>query len=274
MPFAVPHSAKIRSAVRALGDPRSVPDLRWIARFSDAPERTIRKILEEVHESIEVEEQIRAAHRAGGRAFYAQFRAPFDLYALVRLLRPEHVVETGVSSGVSSAHILLGLRQNGSGSLHSIDQPVMQRSRKLDRTESSVSIPPGLTSGWAIPKALTPGWDLRLGTSQEILPRLVQELPSIGLFLHDSLHTSRNLTFELETVRVKLIPDSDVLADNTAWTGSAFDRFAQSLHVPVFRRRRSDLVGLRFPRKSPPLTPSARNGRTSRRRTRRLPGTP
>jgi len=79
---------------------------------------------------------------------------------------------------------------------------------------------------------------------------LVDELPSIGLFLHDSLHTPAHLTFELETVRARLVDGAVVLADNTEWTGAAFPSFATEIGAPVVRRRRSDLVGLRFARRA------------------------
>ncbi|HUI38631.1 MAG TPA: class I SAM-dependent methyltransferase, partial [Thermoplasmata archaeon] len=180
-----------------------------------------------------------------GRSFYAQIRAPFELYALARLLRPAHVVETGVSSGVSSAHFLLALSENRYGRLHSIDLPVHQEGPVLRPGESEVSLPPERSPGWAVPAELAKGWDLRIGPAQKLLPRLLRELPKVDLFLHDDLHTPAHLTFELETLRAKLAPGAVALADNTRWTGTAFDRFARSLGVPVRRRRRSDLVGLR-----------------------------
>ena len=204
-------------------------------------------MLSEVEALVPVETEIRSLHREAGRSYYAQFRAPFELYALVRLLSPEHVVETGVSSGVSSAHFLLGLRRNRTGRLHSIDLPVPQRRARFSARESPVALPPGRSSGWAMPRDLHDGWDLRIGRSQSILPALVAELPSVGLFLHDSRHTPSHLTFELETVRPKLPHGAVVLADNTVWTGRAFPRFAAKLGARVVRRRRSDLVGLTVP---------------------------
>jgi hypothetical protein len=41
----------------------------------------------------------------------------------VRSLKPRVIVETGVASGLSSAHILRALAANGTGTLHSIDLP-------------------------------------------------------------------------------------------------------------------------------------------------------
>jgi hypothetical protein len=237
----------IARARRALGDRRATPSIPWLVRLTGASRGEIDEVLAEVERLVPVEREIRAAQRDAGRPGYAQIRAPFELYALVRLGRPDHVVEAGVSSGVSSAHFLLALAKNRHGRLHSIDWPTFQRGAKLAAGESPVSIPPGRTSGWAIPDHLKAGWDLRIGLSQTLLPRLVADLPSVDLFLHDDLHTPRHLDFELGTIRPKLADGAVVLADNTVWTGNAFPRFARELGVPWFRRGRSDLVGLRTP---------------------------
>ncbi len=239
--------AAVARARRALGDRRATPNLGWVAALTGGNRRAIGKVLEELEDLIPLEEEIRHRHLAAGRTSYAQIRAPFELYALVRLLRPRHVVEAGVSSGVSSAHFLAALARNRTGRLHSIDLPTRQRTRTLGRGESQVSLPPGLRTGWAVPDRLRGAWDLRIGPSQRHLPALASELDSIGLFLHDDLHTPAHLAFELETVRPKLAPGSVVLADNTLWTGEAFPRFARSVGAPVIRRGRGDLVGLRLP---------------------------
>ncbi|MGI0071790.1 MAG: class I SAM-dependent methyltransferase [Thermoplasmata archaeon] len=240
-------TGKIEAARRALGDRRATPDPIWVARLTGASRREVDETLAEVGDLVEIEAEIRAAHRAAGRPGYAQIRAPFELYALARLLRPDHVVELGVSSGVSSAHFLLALARNRHGRLHSIDWPTPQRGPVLATNESSVAIPPGRSSGWAIPEHLRAGWDLRIGRSQDRLPPLIDDLPSLGLFLHDDLHTPAHLAWELETVRPRISPGAVLLADNTAWTGASFPRFARALGVAWYRRRRSDLVGLKAP---------------------------
>ncbi len=234
-----------RRARLALGDPRARPNVRWLERLTGAPTARLSEVLEELADLVPIEAEIRRLHREGGRSHYAQFRAPLELYAIVRLLRPDHVVETGVSSGVSSAHLLLALARNRTGRLHSIDRPTPQRGATFGPSDSPVAVPPGRSSGWAVPASVRSGWDLRLGASETLLPRLAREVGSIGLFLHDSRHTPAHLAFELETVRPKLVPGAVVLADNTAWTGQSFPRFARSLGVAVARRGRTDLVGLR-----------------------------
>jgi Methyltransferase domain len=204
-------------------------------------------VLREVDRKAAIERAIHRRHVEGGREGYAQIRAPLELYAITRLLRPTHVVETGVSSGVSSTHFLMALRSNRRGHLHSIDLPLLQRNAALRKSESPVSIPPGRSSGWAVPPPLLRGWDLRLGATQVELPKLVGEIPAIDIFLHDDLHTPAHLAWELRTIRALLHPGSVVLADNTQWTGAAFPEFAREIGVAMHARGQSDLVGLRMP---------------------------
>jgi len=239
--------AAVEQARSALGDRRAAVNYGWLRRLSGASSERISNVLSEATELLPTEEHLRREHVEAGRPHYAQFRAPFELYALVRLLEPDHIIETGVSSGVSSAHFLLGVRRNRRGTVHSIDLPLLQRGARFSPDESPVAIPRGRASGWAMPPELRTGWDLRIGRSQKLLPTLAGELPSVGIFLHDSLHTPSHLAFELATVRPKMGRGAVVLADNTVWTGQAFPRFARSVGVPVRRRGRTDLVGLSMP---------------------------
>lgn len=256
MPDAVdPAFARLLDAI---GDPRAAPDLAWVAALTGASPRAVRAAMAELIAFAPMERQLRATLAGGGRDYYAQIRAPMELYALTRLVRPGHVVEVGVSSGVSSAHFLLGLRQNREGSLHSIDLPMRQRGVRLADGESEVSLPPRRSSGWAVPPDLRGGWDLNLGPSQRLLPELVARIPRIDLFLHDDLHTPEHLAFELRTIAPRLRPGSVVLADNTEWTGSAFPEFAERIGATVLAKGDSDLLGLRVPLRPPP---AARPGR-------------
>jgi hypothetical protein len=259
--------------VKAVGDDRALPDYEWVARLAGCEPTRARSTIEELGRHLDDLASMHAAQLDGGREFYAQICAPFELYALTRLLRPSHIVEAGVSSGVSSTHFLLGLLDNGAGTLHSIDLPTFQAGPVLARGESVVSLPPDRSTGWAVPPELTLGWDLRIGPSEEILPALIESIPTVDLFLHDDLHTPTHLTFELESVRPKLRPGAVVLADNTKWTGKAFDRFARSLDAEVARRRDTDLVGLRVPEggATPPTKPRARRPSVPRRTPPRRP---
>ena len=122
-------------------------------------------------------------------------------YALVRLTRPSSVVETGVCYGVSSAFLLQALRTNGSG--------LFARHRFASFAESQRRF-----VGRLIPKRLHSQWRLHRGRSVDLLPKLVRELGEIDFFVHDSLHTYRNMNQEFEIVTPFLTGQAVVLADD------------------------------------------------------------
>lgn len=129
------------------------------------------------------------------------FRMGRLCYALVRTLAPASVVETGVCYGVTSAFILKALERNGKGTLHSIDLPPLRKD-----SEKFV--------GWLVPEGLRRRWRLSLGSSRRLLPKLAAELGVIDFFLHDSLHTYRNISHELAIVTPRLAARSLVMADD------------------------------------------------------------
>lgn len=126
-------------------------------------------------------------------------------YLYCRLARPEAVVETGVAHGVSSAFLLAALRENGGGELHSVDLPPLRRDAG---------------SFWGVAAKCnsairdTSGWHLHRGASRRVLPGLLGELGSVGLFVHDSLHTYRNIAYELDLAWSHLPPGGVLLADD------------------------------------------------------------
>lgn len=130
------------------------------------------------------------------------------LYVLCRLLKPKIVVETGVASGVSSYYILAGLHLNGSGELYSIDVPPVDMS---------------LPVGWAVPDYLTERWHLVLSRSSERLPALLDDLPSVDIFLHDSDHSYENMMYEFRTVWPYISKGGLLLSDDVQSNASFFD---------------------------------------------------
>ena len=121
-------------------------------------------------------------------------------YALARALRPEVVVETGVANGVTSSFLLQALELNGAGELHSIDLP-----------------PPGTDPslvGRLVPSELRGRWTLQRGASKKLLSSLVRDLGPVGLFVHDSRHTWRNVSRELKTISPHLARPAAVIVDD------------------------------------------------------------
>jgi hypothetical protein len=122
-------------------------------------------------------------------------------YLMCRLLEPDVVMETGVAYGVSSAFILRALEENGRGVLHSVDLPPLRREYRR-------------FWGMAVDGSLRGRWRLHRGASGRVLPRLLEETVVVNLFVHDSLHTYRNMRWEFETVWPHLGAGGVLIADD------------------------------------------------------------
>jgi hypothetical protein len=131
-----------------------------------------------------------------------------SLFAVVRLVQPHVVVETGVSAGRSSSFLLAALHENDTGELWSID--------------------PDPVCGYAVPMALRKNWHILNGTSGAVLKSVIQE-HNVDVFIHDSLHTYENMRFEFETVWPFLSKGGVVLSDDID-RNSAFDEFSRSVN--------------------------------------------
>lgn len=107
------------------------------------------------------------------------------IWCLIRHTRPKKVVETGVAHGVTSRCVLEALERNGDGHLWSIDLPPADRFWRNQ-------------VGAAVGDRFADRWSYIEGSSRRRLPSLLSSLGSIDLFIHDSLHSERNVRFELD----------------------------------------------------------------------------
>jgi hypothetical protein len=126
-------------------------------------------------------------------------------------LRPQTVVETGVARGVTTRLILEALEREKSGHLWSIDRAPLDR-----RLHAEIGI--------AVPAHLRNRWTLLPGTSRRVLPGLLDRIAPIDLFVHDSLHTERNLRFELTRALEAMGGVGALVADDIE-QNVAFQRF-------------------------------------------------
>ena len=133
------------------------------------------------------------------------FPGAAELYVVVRAARPRVIVETGVASGLSSAHILRALAANGTGTLYSIDLPNVQ--------EGSV-LPQGRTPGWIVPDSMRGSWRLHLGDARSLLPELLTALGRVDLFLHDSDHSYEHMAFEFAQALPRLADGGLLMSDD------------------------------------------------------------
>jgi hypothetical protein len=136
-------------------------------------------------------------------------------FCLARHLRPEAVVETGVARGLTSSLILDGLERSGRGRLWSIDLPPLIDVDLVAETASAVGV------------AQRGRWTFLRGSSRRLLPGLVAGLGGIDLFVHDSMHTTRNVRFELDTVWPVLAPGGVAVVDDVE-RGRGFAAFTRA----------------------------------------------
>ena len=229
--------------------PEADPDVAWVADLAGVTERRARRAVREAAGDQALFRHLDRMHRAEGRSSYIEIDAPLELYALTRLLRPSHVVEVGVSSGVSSAYILQGLERNERGTLHSVDLPKPPL-RARDGSWShrpSWSIPPGRASGWAVPLSLRRRWDLRLGDKKAVLPLLGEELPSVGLFVYDVPHSEPQAALDFASIDRRFSVGSVGIADHGPGGGlcAPLARWASSRSSTARRRTGLGLHGFR-----------------------------
>ncbi len=223
------------------------PDAGWVAELAGVPPAAARSAVDEAADQRALFRHLAREHRAEGRSSYVEIDAPLELHALVRLLRPRHVIEVGVSSGVSSAYILAALERNKEGTLHSVDRPSRPRSSTRSSEAASWTLPPGRTSGWAVPLGLRGRWDLRIGDKARVLPLLARELPAIGLFVYDVPHDCRSSVREFRGLDPLLPKGAVAIVDHGSGGGAcpALQGWAARRRGRLVRRTGLGLFGMR-----------------------------
>ena len=128
------------------------------------------------------------------------------IWCLVRHLRPRKIVETGVAHGVTSRFILEALDRNAkeggeSGHLWSIDLPPLETKKHAE-----IAI--------AVGDRFVDRWTYIEGSSRRRLPGLLARLGAIDLFIHDSLHSERNVRFEVDRAWTALRSGGAIVVDD------------------------------------------------------------
>jgi methyltransferase family protein len=131
---------------------------------------------------------------------------------------PDRVAETGVARGISSRFILAGLARNRSGHLWSIDLPPL-----LGGFRGAV--------GAAVPDELRRRWTYVRGPSRHRLPRLLDEIAPIDVFVQDSVGTRPTVLLELGLAWEALRPRG-LLVVNAINRSDAFGAFLERVSPP------------------------------------------
>lgn len=144
------------------------------------------------------------------------------LRSVVRLARPDCMLETGVAHGSSSAVILEAMERNQKGRLFSIDLPILSGSGELKswlqgyefRPEDISTVADVQQVGWLVPPELRARWSLTLGDALAEMPPLLARLGAIDIFLHDSLHLYDHMMKEFDLAWPCLKKGGILLADD------------------------------------------------------------
>lgn len=167
------------------------------------------------------------------------------LYWIVRLLNPKSIVQTGVSNGVSCAHITLALKHNDAGGkLYAIDYPYIydpQEPEFHQKQVYGVLIPNGKTSGWLVPDGLKDHFQCWQGDAKKLLPEVLAEVAKPGqldMFYHDSDHSYDHMNFEFHEALPYVRAHGIILSDDIAWSTVTWD-FAADAGCYAFNHRGS-----------------------------------
>jgi predicted O-methyltransferase YrrM len=239
--------------LKKLAKGSEVPDAAWAAVL----EKTLAEAKANPHADLvlqrrEATEQHMAAlgnqHNARYHAGWVNVDDALFLYWLVRTLKPKTIVQCGICNGLSSAFMVLALATNGAeGKLYGIDIPPVFNPKDPAWTGAGKVyghvIPEGKTSGWMVPEAYRKRFEVQNGDAKLLLPKLVDSLPGIDMFYHDSDHTYNHMMFEFREAKRKLAPGGLIIADDIAWNAALWD-FADEQAVPAYNFKGA--VGVAF----------------------------
>jgi hypothetical protein len=181
----------------------------WTAEVGGCERDRAQRLISEAREDAELHDRLTRA--TAGHWWWTKpaprFGRRLAWYALVRLLAPELVVETGVHDGLGSLLLLRALERN--------------RDERAGPPPKLVSFDINPTAGWLVGQH--PLWELRLESSRDGLEAVLARGPQLGLFVHDSLHTYEHERWELETAVAKLAPNGVLISDNAHGTSALSD---------------------------------------------------
>jgi predicted O-methyltransferase YrrM len=180
--------------------------LAWfVATVCAVPVAQARAYLAEITDDEALRARLAAATAAAARRGLADRQVRYGRrigwYAIVRALKPGHVVETGVDKGLGTAVLAAALVRNAAeghpGRVTAIDI----------NPEAGYLVRSGELAGVV---------DLVVGDSHATIAGLDRP---VDLFLHDSDHSEQHERREFELVEPKLAANATLLTDNAAATG-------------------------------------------------------
>ena len=201
---------RARKFVRRLRDPQRRRATAWCRRRSSDLEAVATRIDAAAwSEALDVKRAVASLRRSRLAALDLHGARSSDigggpgnlalLYWLVRVLRPQTVVETGVASGASSRAILEGLFANGSGHLYSSDLS---------------GVIPREFSGLCVDEAMNSRWTLLHDGDRANIPLILSSIESIDLLHYDSAKDADEMKWVVEQIEPLLAASAVVVLDD------------------------------------------------------------
>ncbi len=180
------------------------------------------------------------------------------LYVLIRHLKPQACLETGVYYGGNTAFMLRALERNGSGILISIDLP----DSKIRVSEQPTSRHPlvgdsehyeaTLKPGFMVPNALRVQWRFIEGDSHQVIPGLAERF---DFYIHDSDHSMDFVRKEMALAHARMNPGGVMAVDDIDWSNGFYSFCCERKLFPLLLtdngkdnlRVRTGLVALDHP---------------------------
>ena len=147
------------------------------------------------------------------------------IYVLIRHIKPDRVLETGVYYGGNTAFALIALSHNKHGKMISIDFPDSEiRAKGTEQPRHSLVgdselYDPTLRPGFMVPSYLNERWTLIEGDSLKVIPSLDH---IFDFYIHDSDHSMPFLSRELAAAWEKLSKNAVILVDDIDWSNAFF----------------------------------------------------
>jgi hypothetical protein len=169
----------------------------FLVRVFDIDRQRAVDLLQEAKRDELLARRLAAATR---RRWWTKSSPPFGRrlgwYAIVRLVKPELVVETGIHDGLGSLILVRALERNAEEGVHGrlVGFDIYPR------------------AGWIVGDS--PLYRRVIEPTETALARELDAGPPLGVFIHDTLHTYEHERFELETAADRLVPGGVLISDN------------------------------------------------------------
>lgn len=196
----------------------------FLARLLEIDERAAAELVAEARDD---ELLARRLHDATRRRWWTKTAPPFGRrlgwYAIVRMVKPQLVVETGIHDGLGSLILIRALERNA-------EEGAPGRLVGFDIYPHA---------GWIV--GAHPLYRRVVEPTEVALERELDGAPPVGVFIHDTLHTYEHERFELEAAAERLAPGGVLISDNSHASTALRDVSAErGLHYEFFGERPKD----------------------------------